>query len=55
VYGTAWFAGSVVLGWAYGVSISLILAYVVGMQVLALLVFVYAKRRMEEAGAASAG
>jgi len=55
VYGAAWFAGSVVLGWAYGVSISLILTFVVGMQALALLVFLYAKQRMEGAEAATAG
>jgi len=53
VYGAAWFAGSAVLGWAYGVSLSFILVFVVAMQGLALLAFLYAKRRME--GAAMAG
>lgn len=52
VYGAAWFAGSVALGWIDGISLSLILAIEVVMQVLALLAFVSAKQRMEGAGVA---
>ncbi len=47
VYGAAWFMGSVFLGWAYSVSLTLITAYVVVMQALALLAFFRAKRMME--------
>jgi MFS family permease len=47
VYGAGWFVGSAVLGWAYGISIALVIGFAAGMQILALPVFFRAKQRME--------
>jgi MFS family permease len=46
VYGAAWFAGSIVLGWAYGIAIPLVIGFMVVMQLLALIVFFYAKKQL---------
>jgi len=46
IYGAGWFVGSVVLGWAYGVSIPLAIGFAAGAQALALPVFLLAKRMM---------
>lgn len=50
VYGAGWFAGSMVLGWAYAVSVPLVIAFAAGAQVLALPLFFRAKRMMEAGG-----
>lgn len=47
IYGAGWFLGSVVLGWAYGVSIPLVIGMAAGVQILALPVFFQAKQMME--------
>ncbi|HDS63252.1 MAG TPA: MFS transporter [Methanofollis liminatans] len=47
IYGAGWFAGSVVLGWAYGISIPLVIGFAAGAQILALPIFFQAKRMME--------
>jgi MFS family permease len=47
IYGAGWFLGSVVLGWAYGVSIPLVIGMAAGVQILALPVFFQAKQMMD--------
>jgi MFS family permease len=44
VYGAAWFVGNVAIGWLYGLSPALILAYVAAMEVMAVAVFLLARR-----------
>lgn len=47
IYGAGWFLGSIVLGWAYGVSIPLVIGFAAGAQILALPVLFQAKRMMD--------
>ena len=47
VYGAAWFAGSAFLGWAYGISIMLVIGFAAGMQLMAIPLFFYAKEKLD--------
>ncbi len=47
IYGAGWFLGSVVLGWAYEISIPVVIGFAAGAQILALPVFFQAKQMME--------
>ena len=44
IYGAAWFAGSVVIGWAYTVAVPLVVGFLVVMQVGALAAFGWMRR-----------
>jgi MFS family permease len=44
IYGAAWFAGSVVIGWAYTVAVPLVVGFLVAMQVGALAAFAWMRR-----------
>jgi MFS family permease len=46
VYGAAWLAGSVFFGWAYGISVTMVIGFAVVMQLLAIPVFLHAKRTL---------
>jgi MFS family permease len=48
IYGASWFAGSLLLGWIYEVSIPLVIGCMVVMQCIALPVFFYARGVMEK-------
>ncbi|KAF1076169.1 hypothetical protein MKMG_01540 [Methanogenium sp. MK-MG] len=50
IYGASWFGGSLLLGWAYEVSIPLAIAFMAVMQCIALPVFFYARGVMEKGG-----
>jgi len=47
IYGAGWFLGSVVLGWAYEISIPVVIGFAAGAQILALPVFFQAKQMMD--------
>lgn len=47
VYGMAWFAGSVIIGWMYSVSLPLLAGYVVVMQLLSLPCLIWVMRTLE--------
>ena len=47
IYGASWFAGSLILGWAYEISIPLVIGIMAVMQCIALPVFFYARNIME--------
>lgn len=47
IYGAGWFLGSVVLGWAYEISIPVVIGCAAGAQILALPVFFQAKQMMD--------
>ena len=48
VYGASWFGGSLLLGWAYEISIPLVIGFMAVMQCIALPVFFYARHVMEK-------
>lgn len=48
IYGASWFAGSLFLGWAYELSIPLVIGFMAVMQCIALPVFFYARDVMEK-------
>lgn len=48
IYGASWFAGSLFLGWAYEISIPLVIGFMAVMQCIALPVFFYARNVMEK-------
>lgn len=47
IYGASWFAGSIFLGWAYEISIPLVIGFMAVMQCIALPVFFYARNVLE--------
>ncbi|MBN1432330.1 MAG: MFS transporter [Methanomicrobiaceae archaeon] len=47
IYGLSWFFGSVVIGFLYGISFTLVFAYVIFMEILSIPVFFLAKRGLE--------
>ncbi|WAI01917.1 MFS transporter [Methanogenium organophilum] len=47
IYGASWFAGSLLLGWVYEISVPLVIAIMALVQCIALPVFFYARRVME--------
>jgi MFS family permease len=44
LYGSAWFAGSLVLGWLYEMNLSVLIWYAVLMQLAALVAFLWLRR-----------
>jgi MFS-type transporter involved in bile tolerance (Atg22 family) len=50
LYGSAWFAGSVVLGLLYGIDLQILITYSVLMQILALGAFFWLQKATEPLG-----
>lgn len=50
VYGAAWFAGNAAIGWLYGLSPVLILAYVATIEVMATIIFLLARKTLRVVG-----